>query len=278
MCTLPEDIRTYRELTTDGKSRRHIAAAADAGGLILLRRGVYASAAACRPAVAAASHGGALACLSAARHKGLWVLDHSEVVHVWLGPHGRGYPHDECACVTHWDAAEKTDAFGLPSVSAILRQILGCRGVEGFFITLESALNQQVISADDLAWLRAHTNAAARDAIAFARSDAQSGLESLLRWRLRPHSLPVRTQVKIVSVGTVDFLIGERLIVEVDGRGNHASAEHRLKDLRRDAHAAAWGYITLRFDYAMVVHDWETVEAAILAHTDRGRHLDAVGP
>ncbi len=178
--------------------------------------------------------------------------------------------------MAHWDDAGTTDAFGLPSVAGILRQILGCRGVEEFFATLESALNQKLITAADLAWLRARTNGAAREAIAFARSDAQSGLESLLRWRLRSHALRVRTQVRIVSVGTVDFLIGDRLIVEVDGKGNHASGEHRLKDLRRDANAAAWGYITLRFDYAMVVHDWETVEAAIMAQVDRGRHLDLV--
>ncbi len=40
----------------------------------------------------------------------------------------------------------------------------------------------------------------------------------------------------------------------------------------RDAQAAAWGFVTLRFDYAMVVHDWPTVEAAILGHVSRGLH------
>ncbi|MFF0909210.1 hypothetical protein ACFWZW_00795 [Microbacterium enclense] len=40
----------------------------------------------------------------------------------------------------------------------------------------------------------------------------------------------------------------------------------------RDATAATWGFVTLRFDYAMVVHDWPVVEAAILAHVSRGLH------
>ena len=62
------------------------------------------------------------------------------------------------------------------------------------------------------------------------------------------------------------------LIVEIDGAGNHASAPHRHRDLVRDAHAAIWGFVTLRFDYALVMHDWETVERAILAHVDRRRH------
>lgn len=275
MCILPAALRTFGELKGAGQTRGQIAARARAGGITAVRRGVYASADACPPAVAAAAHGGALACVSAARHRGLWVLDASEAVHVWLGAHGRAYRHDQCACVAHWDDAQRTDAFGLPSVPGILRQILGCRGLEEFFVALESALNQSAISRDDLEWLRTHTNAAAREAIAFARADAQSGLESLLRWRLRPHALGVRAQVSIVSVGRVDFLIGDRLIVEVDGKGNHASEDHRHRDLRRDANAAAWGYVTLRFDYAMVVHDWETVELAILACVDRDRRLDA---
>jgi very-short-patch-repair endonuclease len=276
MCLLPAAVRTFRELRAVGQTRSQIAAGVRTGGLIAIRRGVYASIDACFPAVAAAAHGGALACVSAARHRGLWVLDVSDTVHVWLGAHGRAYAHAHCACVAHWDDAERTDAFGLPSVPGILRQILGCCGVEEFFVVLESALNQGAISRAGLEWLRSRTNAAAREAIEFARADAQSGLESLLRWRLRSHGLRVRAQVSIVSVGRVDFLIGDRLIVEVDGKENHARNDYRHRDLLRDANAAAWGYLTLRFDYAMVVHDWETVELAILACVDRGRHLDGV--
>lgn len=97
-----------------------------------------------------------------------------------------------------------------------------------------------------------------------ARTDADSGLESLLRWRLRKHGLRVRTQVSVFGVGVVDALIGDRLIVELDGRANHHGEAKRHKDLTRDANAASWGYVTLRFDYALVGHDWELVESAVL--------------
>ena len=113
----------------------------------------------------------------------------------------------------------------------------------------------------------------AREAIALARRDAESGLESLVRWRLRHLGLTVRTQVRIDTVGRVDLVIGDRLIVEVDGAENHGSAEHRHRDLLRDVRAAARGYVTLRFDDALVVHDWETVERAIHAHVQRQLHL-----
>ena len=214
-----------------------------------------------------------MACVSAARHLGIWVLEEESTIHVWLGAHRRSYAHPDCACVAHWDESLAVDSFGLPSTPRILRQILRCRGVESFFVALESALRKGLIDRAGIAWLTANTSPAAREALAYARRDADSGLESLLRWRLRPYGLRIRTQVTIVAVGLVDFLIGDRLIIEVDGRVNHHDTSHRHKDLVRDANAAAWGYLTLRFDYAMIVHDWETVEHAILRHIDLGRHV-----
>ena len=43
----------------------------------------------------------------------------------------------------------------------------------------------------------------------------------------------------------------------------------RHKDLVRDAAAAAQGYETLRFDYALVMHEWHTVEKAIVTRLRR---------
>jgi very-short-patch-repair endonuclease len=173
----------------------------------------------------------------------------------------------------HWDDRSTSDAFGLPSVPRILREILRCRGLEEFFVTLESSMRQRKIGAAGLHWLRGNTNAEARKAIGLARWDADSGLESLVRWRLRTRGLSVRTQVSVPTVGIVDLVIGERLIVEVDGKENHDDESHRHKDLLRDANAAALGYVTLRFDYALVVHAWTLVERAILGQLAAGRHL-----
>lgn len=265
---------TYGELRAGGMSRRSVARDVDHGSLRLIRRGVYQRIGTCDSVRDAASHGGSLACVSAAEHHGIWVTEHDARLHVGMSARGRCHPHEGCRCVVHWsDSGTPPDAFGVPSVKVVLRQILRCRGLEAFFVSLESALRRSLLTEADVGWLRAHTNAAARDAIAFARRDADSGLESLLRWRLRPHGLPVRTQQTIISVGRVDFVIGARLIVEVDGAANHDGESHRHRDLVRDAHAAIWGFVTLRFDYAMVMHDWPTVERAILAHVDRGIHL-----
>lgn len=73
----------------------------------------------------------------------------------------------------------------------------------------------------------------------------------------------------IAGVGRVDFMLAGRIILEVDGRENHDGPSKRHKDLVRDAAAAAAGYETLRFDYALVIHSWPLVEAAILRRLGR---------
>ena len=63
----------------------------------------------------------------------------------------------------------------------------------------------------------------------------------------------------------------DRLVPEADGKHNHDDDSHRHRDLQRDAAASRLGYETLRFDYAMIIHDWPTVLAAILAALARAR-------
>lgn len=274
MCDPASDVRHYRALRDTGSTRAQLREALACGRLRRVRRGVYATDAACVEVVSAAAAGGPIACISAARHAGLWVLGADAEVHVWLSGHGHRRCGDEApsGCVPHWDAGDRV-GFGPPSVPRVLRQILACAGAEVFFVALESARRLRLIDAAGLRWLHAHTNEDGREALRLSRDDADSGLESLVRWRLRSHRLRVRTQVRITGVGVVDLLIGDRLIIETDGRANHEGESHRHKDLRRDAHATIWGYVTLRFDYAMIVHEWDLVEDAILAAVAQGRHL-----
>jgi len=81
--------------------------------------------------------------------------------------------------------------------------------------------------------------------------------------------------VAIPGVGVVDFVIGDCLILEADGETHGGSNRHR--DLVRDAIAMALGFSTLRFDTALILHDWLTVEAAILAAVGRDLHRSHAG-
>lgn len=265
MCTVDGDqVWTYGELRQT-MSRGEIERQVRLGRLSHVRRGVYASADACADVVSAAAHGGALGCESAARHLGLWVLDVPKL-HVWMHGDRHQYRHEEkpCTCVAHWDDAPRRPGFGLPSVPRVLLQLFRCRGRERFFVALESARRQGLIDASGLRWLRARLDRSGRELVDFSRPDSDSGLESLVRLRLRAFGWIIRTQASIVGTGRVDLLIAGWLIIEADGRANHESAALRHKDLVRDANAALWGHVTLRFDYAMIVHDWDLVERAIV--------------
>lgn len=268
-------------LRSRGVTAREIARARAAGEIIQVRRGVYASRDADPALMHAAQHGGAVGCVTAGRMLGLWMLDDGEELHIWRGHAGN--PHDcrrpGCEVRVHWDDGDA--AIGvLPPVRNVLLQIALCAGEETFFAALESGLRQSLVTLGDMRWLAARLPGALCWLLAFARADADSGLESLVRLRLHRLGLAVRTQVRIDDVGEVDFLIGDRLIIEADGKQNHddraidgSERSLRHKDLQRDARAATHGYRTLRFDYAMIVHHWDVVAEAILAVVAADGHL-----
>ncbi|WP_456284877.1 endonuclease domain-containing protein [Microbacterium sp. JZ101] len=244
-----------------GASARDIRRALVTGSIWKVRAGVYATPDVSADIVTAARHGGALCCASALAQLGVWVLD-ADAIHVAMGPHGRQREHAGCACIPHWD--EGATGFGRVDIVRALVQLARCQGDEAFFAAFESAWHRGLLSRRDRLAVRARLDARQRRLVDAARSDSESELESLLRIRLLRMGIVLRCQVRIRTVGRVDFVVGDRIILEVDGRENHDGESHRHRDLVRDANAAALGYRTLRFDYALVIHNWPRVERAIV--------------
>lgn len=251
-----------------GISRKALSHAVDSGGIARVRSGVFAVPRTPPVVLAAAAHGGAVTCTTALRLHGIWVLADDEP-HVWLGRNGRSHPHPGCRCIGHFFDGDTR--FGVVSVEIALLHAHRCGGDEAFFVSFESAWRLGLVSRAARARIRDALPERARWLVDLARPDADSGLESLLRLRLHILGISLDTQVTIDGVGRVDFVVGGRLIIEVDGRANHASSDKRHKDLMRDAVASRLGYETLRFDYAQVVHDWPTVQSAILGALVRAR-------
>lgn len=235
------------------------------------RQGLYALPDTAEAQFHTAAHGGVPASTTAARLHGLWVLE-DQKTHVWLGRSGRNLRDRPDGCCLHWSGGAVPTG-KLPSVPRTLLQIAQCHDEERFFAAYESALRLRLLRPDGIRWLRRHLPVRMRWLIDFARDDADSGLESIVRLRLHRCGVDVRTQVRVYATGDVDLLIGDRLLIEIDGRENHESGGKRHKDLMRDANSALWGYETLRFDFAMVIYDWDLVEAAILAKIAVGAHL-----
>lgn len=136
---------------------------------------------------------------------------------------------------------------------------------------MHATIARRMLTRQARARLRARIPSHGRWLVDLAHDDADSGLESLLRFRLHLIGIDLESQVEIPTVGRVDFVIGGRLILEADGRQNHESDRSRHRDRVRDAAASVLGYETLRFDYAQIVHDWPSVEAAVVAALTRLR-------
>ncbi|MFP7833686.1 endonuclease domain-containing protein [Marisediminicola sp. LYQ134] len=138
---------------------------------------------------------------------------------------------------------------------------------------LESALHRTHASRDDVSATALRVSTEWRSIARELRSDAESGSESLFRFGMALLGVDARPQVTVPGVGRVDFVIGDRLIVEIDSDAHHGSREQRLRDLGRDAVAAGLGFVALRFDYSHVLNDWGSVESAVLAVVARGEHV-----
>lgn len=276
LCQRLGGIARTSTLRTGGATATDLADAVDRGMLVKPRRGLYAVAPIDSSVGEALGHGGLLACVSAARRFGLWTLGEEDgALHVWVDPerHVRAAP--ACRCEVHRDHGIPGRDLVSVSVVHCLVQIAWCRGAEAFLCSLESALRLERIRDRDRAAIRRHVPAAMRWLVDFARSDADSGLETLMRFRLHLLGISCAPQVDIPGVGRVDVVIGDCLIVEADGKTHDGQQRHR--DLVRDAVAAAHGFITLRFDSALILHEWGTVAAAILSVIARGLHEHRFG-
>jgi len=276
-------IASLGEFERNSVGPRSVQRACDAGAIVRVRRGWYAAIDAPVDLVRASRVGGSLACVSGAVRRGLWEPPDT-ALHVSVGAGARHLKHPDTGTalgrlsrptgvVLHWDRADNSPP-GRPELPLIecLRQIFSCQPEEIAFTMLESALRHGLLSPQQLAWLEQRVPAGRRRVVRAAGALADSGTESLFRYRLGLVGVRMRSQVEIHGVGRVDFVIGDRLAIEIDSEAHHGGA-HRRRDLARDAILAALGFFSLRFDYHQVMWDWATVEATVLALIDRGEHL-----
>jgi very-short-patch-repair endonuclease len=277
LCVRSGGIARTATLRAGGATASDLADAVRAGALMRPRRGLYAVPPVAPATSTALAHRGLVACVTAARALGLWTLDDGADAepHVWVDPERHLVRKDDCRCVLHRDHRVTVGDLTTVSVAHCLVQIAWCRGAEAFLCALESALNQGMLSPRGREQIRARLPVDLRWLVDFARADAESGLETLLRYRLHLIGIWCATQVDVPGVGRVDLVIGDCLIVEADG-GTHGGRQ-RHRDLERDAVAMAQGFLTLRFDTAMILHDWITVETAIRAAMARGLHESDLG-
>ena len=263
-------VASWRILQAAGMTRAELRQAVRAGTLRPVRRGWYATDSAHHLVVQAVSAGGVLSCVSALALRGVWIPE-------------------TCRNTTHVRATEtahrtsktrfcrqhgrpQAEDGSVDDVPTSLRHAIRCLDEESIVIMLDSILNLRLLSFEEITELLRDCPGDVR-ALLDKTDRAESGTETMVRLRLRARNLGLTPQVTIPGIGRVDFLVGHRLIIEVDGAAFHLSAHQYERDHHRDLVAHALNYIPLRLTYAQVVYEWEECESMILAITRRREHL-----
>jgi very-short-patch-repair endonuclease len=257
---------TRAELLAGGMSERELAAAIREGALIRVRRGVYVSRHTDASVIAAARLG-ALTCCSALALHGVWTIP-DPVAHVRVGGDSRiaarqGYR------LHRTGTAPRTV---IESPLSAMRQFVRCGHDLEIVVAIDSALNKGVLGQRDIQRMLDTSNRGRR-ILSRIDSRAESGTETIVRVRLRARGIKLRTQVRIAGVGRVDLVVGDRLVIEVDGEQWHDRASTFESDRRRDTALVVRGYVVLRYSYRRVMHDWDAVEGEVLNLIRRDAHV-----
>jgi len=231
------------------------------GRLLRLNRAWYAHVDAPPALVSAALVGGRITCVTAAHHLGLPLLARDERLHVMVsrGSNAPALPER----VLHRDrplAPSARHALVAP-LPDLLSHVAVCLPHEEALAVWEGAVRSGRATAPQLRripWRR--TRARALASVVGDRSD--SILETLVASRLRGLGIAHVQQARLLG-HAVDFLIGDRLVLQVDGFAHHSDARQRHSDVEHDARLLLEGYVVLRVTYRHVVHEWEALVARL---------------
>jgi len=255
-----------------GYTRYAVRRALEQGGVRRIRGGWLATGEAPASLVQAARLGGRLACISATRHLGLWTIDDGNL-HVAVPPNSSRHQADRV--VLHWSRGPMAvHAYELvePVVNALVH-VADCRPFHEAVAVWESALNSRRVSAAMLDRVPMRS-AAARLVRSTSTQLSDSGIESIPVVRLSRIGIVVRQQV-VLDGHPVDILIGDRLVIQVDGDEFHRGPARRERDLAQDRRLRLMGYTVFRYGYRQLLGDWDTVELEIRLAMAQGLHLAA---
>jgi len=267
------------ELHARGYGRAAIAAAVRTDRIRRVRQGWYSSRDLAPVLARAARVGGVATCATALAAAGVWVLPDARL-HVGVMPTACQLrsPRDSRArlagteVIVHWSLARQPSRI-LRALPESIVDYAGCASPELVAAAANSLLREHPEYRTYSPGISALLPVRMRPWLALVDGVCESGTEFLF-WSRSPRVRELgRRQVWIPGVGRVDFLVGERLVIEIDGYEFHGDRDKFEADRSRDARLSSLGYRCLRFSHRMVLEDWQTVEAAVFGAIARGDHL-----
>ena len=252
------------------------------GSLFRPMQGWYALPDADSDTVKAVRLGGCLGCVSAAGRHGL-ATPPGNPLHVWVRPgssrfrapsdkHVRFEPSTDRSAILHWNRLHGVSRHTLVlPLHLALFQIAECMPLDYAVAIFDSALYRHKISASSLASLISSWPVRLHAVAELLDGRAESFPESIFRVRLHLAGLTCKIQVLALDAFRLDVVIGDRLLIEINGLQYHG-ADRFEPDHARGALLSGIGFIILRFTYYQVLFDWPTVLATISAAIERGDH------
>ncbi|SJM71018.1 type IV toxin-antitoxin system AbiEi family antitoxin domain-containing protein [Gulosibacter sp. 10] len=277
-----DGVATTAQLRGLGATRHDLRRWAETGTLIRLRPGWYA-----RPDVeqdvrCAVAAGGAMSGSAALARHGLWIPA-GEPFQVRARERARvarltipAPPGGEPAAIEPYALPRSRD---LPVVRAVdeaptaLLAAMLSRPRDTAVILADSALHTRRITWGLLRRVAERAGYKGGEVLSRVAGTAESGTETCFRLWLVAHGIRFRAQARICRGCRVDFLIGDRLIVEIDSRMHHTDPSAYAKDRARDRMLLRMGYRVLRLTYAEAMHGLDEVGRDVLALIRRREHL-----
>ncbi|MBX3077694.1 MAG: DUF559 domain-containing protein [Cryobacterium sp.] len=274
------------ELLAAGFGKKSLAFAVNYGHVVRVRQGWYCTTDVDHALRRAVRVGGRLGCISGATQHGMWSppdehlhvsLDHNECRLRTPDDMRRRLGRNASGVTTHWNSKPRSGSRLVLDPLPCLTEVARCQPIEYSVAIANSGLRSFGRGAAPLItfpeWkVLASAIPKALPILLLADGICESGTESITYVRLAQHKLPLTRQVWIDGK-RVDFLVGRRLVVEVDGAAYHIDPARFELDRSRDARLCAIDFVVLRFSYNQVIYRWHEVERAVLAAVARGDHL-----
>ena len=274
--------RTWK-LLRDGHTSHQLTAAVHRGEIVRARQGHYVCPELDEAELQAVRVGGRLTGLAGARRHGIWTPIHAPL-ELTVAPDARALRSPTNKSVrlkelrrhgvrVHWTDRAATGTRSLVGPLGCVLDVARTQPANIAFAVVESVIALGRVSRSS--WARAARSLPHQTQLKLRRVDrlSGSGSESLAKFEFIAAGIHFSQQVQVTSGIRVDFVLGDRLVVEIDGAEFHATREGFEQDHRRDAALRALGYRVLRFSYWQVSERWPDVMAAVAAALVSGDHL-----
>ena len=159
-------------------------------------------------------------------------------------------------------------------IATSLQYAARCLDDEGFIVVCDSIANKRLMTLDEIERQFAHAPRRILSLIQQCDARADSGIETMVRKRLRGEGFKVTPQYKVAEGLHADLLVGERLALEIDGRAYHVEEGNYEYDRWRDRQYLKRGVIPSHLSYQQVVYHWPATFSDIQAICKTRLHRD----